>query len=79
MKTKINTTIKDYKKIASLAKKLDQIDKQSSKVEKEFIKIFNKLNKTVNFSKKDRQKYYSTYRSIVMKRIKNFKKLLGLN
>ena len=79
MKTKINPTIKDYKKIASLAKKLDQIDKQSSKVEKEFIKIFNKLNKTVNFIKKDRQKYYSTYRSIVMKRLKNFKKLLGLN
>ena len=79
MKTKINPTIKDYKKIATLAKKLDQIDKQSSKVEKEFIKIFNKLNKTVNFSKTDRQKYYSTYRSIVMKRIKNFKKLLGLN
>ena len=79
MKTKINPTIKDYKKIASLAKKLDQLDKQSSKIEKEFITIFNKLNKTVNFSKKDRQKYYSSYRSIVMKRIKNFKKLLGLN
>ena len=79
MKTKINQTIKDYKKIATLAKKFDQIDKQSSKVEKEFIKIFNKLNKTVKFSKKDRQKYYSTYRSIVMKRIKNFKKLLGLS
>ena len=79
MKTKINPVIKDYKKIATLAKKLDQIDKQSSKVEKEFIKIFNKLNKTVNFSKKDRQKYYSTYRSIVLERIKNFKKLLGLN
>ena len=78
MKTKINPTIKDYKKIATLAKKLDQIDKQSSKVEKEFIAIFNKLNKTVNFSKKDRQEYYSSYRSIVMKRIKNFKKLLGL-
>tara|TARA_X000000368_G_scaffold145169_1_gene114510 strand:- start:21 stop:260 length:240 start_codon:yes stop_codon:yes gene_type:complete len=78
MKTKINQTIKDYKKIATLAKKLDQIDKQSSKVEKEFIAIFNKLNKTVNFSKKDRQEYYSSYRSIVMKRIKNFKKLLGL-
>ena len=79
MKTKINPIIKDYKKIASLAKKLDQIDKKSSKIEKEFIKIFNKLNKTVNFSKTDRQKYYSTYRSIVMKRIKNFKKLLGLS
>ena len=78
MKDKLNPIIKDYKKIASLAKKLDQIDKQSSKVEKEFIKKFNKLNKTVNFSKKDRQKYYSTYRSIVLKRIKNFKKLLGL-
>ena len=78
MKTKINQTIKDYKKIATLAKKLDQIDTQSSKVEKEFIAIFNKLNKTVKFSKKDRQKYYSTYRSIVLKRIKNFKKLLGL-
>ena len=39
MKTKINPVIKDYKKIATLAKKLDQIDKQSSKVEKEFIKI----------------------------------------
>ena len=78
MKTKINQTIKDYKKIATLAKKLDQIDMQSSKVEKEFIAIFNKLNKTVKFSKKDRQKYYSTYRSIVLKRIKNFKKLLGL-
>ena len=37
MKTKINQTIKDYKKIATLAKKLDQIDMQSSKVEKEFI------------------------------------------
>ena len=79
MKTKINPTIKDYKKIASLAKKLDQIDKQSSKIEKEFITIFNKLNKTVNFTKKVRQEYYRTYRSIVMKRIKNFKKLLGLN
>ena len=79
MKGKLNPIIKDYKKIASLAKKLDQIDKQSSKVEKEFIAIFNKLNKTVNFSKKDRQKYYSTYRSIVLKRIKNFKKMLGLN
>jgi hypothetical protein len=79
MKTKINPTIKDYKKIASLAKKLDQIDKQSSQIEKEFITIFNKLNKTVNFTKKVRQGYYSTYRSIVMKRIKNFKKLLGLN
>ena len=79
MKTKINPTIKDYKKIATLAKKLNLIDKQSSKVEKEFKKIFNKLNKTVNFSKKDRQKYYSTYRSIVLKRIKNFKKLLGLS
>ena len=79
MKTKINPTIKDYKKIASLAKKLDQIDKQSSKIEKEFITIFNKLDKKVNFNKKDRQEYYSTYRSIVMKRIKNFKKLLGLS
>ena len=79
MKTKINPTIKDYKKIASLAKKLDQADKQSSKIEKEFITIFNKLNKTINFSKKDRQKYYSTYRFIVLKRVKNFKKLLGLN
>tara|TARA_B110000438_G_C15607668_1_gene560818 strand:+ start:362 stop:601 length:240 start_codon:yes stop_codon:yes gene_type:complete len=79
MKTKINPTIEDYKKIASLAKKLDQIDKQSSQIEKEFITIFNKLNKTVNFTKKVRQGYYSTYRSIVMKRIKNFKKLLGLN
>ena len=79
MKTKINPTIKDYKKIASLAKKLDQADKQFSKIEKEFITIFNKLNKTVNFSKKDRQEYYCTYRSIVMKRIKNFKKLLGLS
>ena len=79
MKTKINPIIKDYKKIATLAKKFDQIDKQSSKVEKEFIKIFNKLNKTVNFSKKDKQKYYSAYRSIVMKRIKKFKKLIGLN
>jgi len=79
MKTKINQTIKDYKKIATLAKKLDQIDMQSSKVEKEFIAIFNKLNKTVKFSKKDRQKYYSTYRSIVLKRVKNFKKLLGLS
>ena len=79
MKTKINATIEDYKKIASLAKKLDQVDKQSSKIEKEFITIFNKLNKTVNFTKKVRQGYYSTYRSIVMKRIKNFKKLLGLN
>ena len=78
MKTKINTTIKDYKKIASLAKKLNQVDKQSSKIEKEFITIFNKLDKTVNFSKKDRQEYYSIYRSIVMERIKNFKKLLGL-
>ena len=78
MKTKINTTIKDYKKIASLAKKLNQVDKQSSKIEKEFITIFNKLNKTINFSKKDRQEYYSIYRSIVMERIKNFKKLLGL-
>ena len=78
MKTKINQTIKDYKKIATLAKKLDQIDMQSSKVEKEFIVIFNKFNKTVKFSKKDRQKYYITYRSIVLKRIKNFKKLLGL-
>ena len=78
MKTKINPTIKDYKKIATLAKKLNLIDKQSSKVEKEFKKIFNKLNKTVKFSKKDKQKYYSTYRYIVMKRIKNFKKLLGL-
>mgnify|MGYP001334525296 CR=1 FL=1 len=76
MKTKINQTIKDYKKIATLAKKLDQIDKQSSKVEKEFIAIFNKLNKTVKFSKKDRQKYYSTYRSIVMERLKSFKKLI---
>ena len=79
MKTKTNPIIKDYNQIASLDKKLDQIDKQSSKVEKDFIKIFNKLNITVNFSKKDKQKYYSTYRSIVMKRIKNFKKLLGLN
>ena len=79
MKTKINQTIKDYKKIATLAKKLDQIDMQSSKVEKEFIAIFNKLNKTVNFSKKNRQQYYSTYRSIVLKRVKNFKKLLGLD
>jgi hypothetical protein len=79
MRTKINPVIKDYKKIASLAKKLDQVDKQSSQIEKEFITIFNKLNKTVNFSKKDRQEYYSTYRSIVMKRIKNFKKLLGLS
>jgi len=79
MKTKINPTIKDYKKIATLAKKLDQIDMQSSKVEKEFIAIFNKLNKTVNFSKKNRQQYYSTYRSIVLKRVKNFKKLLGLD
>jgi len=79
MKTKINQTIKDYKKIATLAKKLDQIDMQSSKVEKEFIAIFNKLNKTFNFSKKDRQQYYSTYRSIVLKRVKNFKKLLGLD
>ena len=78
MKTKINPIIKDYKKIASLAKKLDHIDKQSSKIEKEFITIFNKLNKTINFSKKDRQEYYSTYRSIVMERMKNFKKLLGL-
>lgn len=78
MKTKINPTIKDYKKIATLAKKLDQIDMRSSKIEKEFIAIFNKFNKTVKFSKKDRQKYYSTYRSIVLKRIKNFKKLLGL-
>ena len=79
MKGKLNPIIKDYKKIASLAKKLDQIDKQSSKVEKEFIKIFNKLNKTVNFSKKDRQQYCSAYRSIVNERLKNFKKLLGLN
>jgi hypothetical protein len=79
MKGKLNPIIKDYKKIAILAKKLGQADKQSSKIEKEFITIFNKLNKTVNFSKKDRQKYYSTYRSIVLKRIKNFKKLLGLS
>lgn len=78
MKGKLNPIIKDYKKIATLAKKLDHADKQSSKIEKEFITIFNKLNKTVNFSKKDRQEYYSTYRSIVLKRIKNFKKLLGL-
>ena len=49
MKTKINPTIKDYKKIASLAKKLDQIDKQSSKAEKEFIAIFNKFNNILIF------------------------------
>ena len=79
MKGKLNPIIKEYKKIAILAKKLGQADKQSSKIEKEFITIFNKLNKTVNFTKKVRQGYYSTYRSIVMKRIKNFKKLLGLN
>ena len=79
MKTKTNPIIKDYRKIASLAKKLDKIDKQSSKTEKEFIKIFIKLNKTVKFSKKDRQQYYSAYRSIVNERLKNFKKLLGLN
>ena len=78
MRTKINPVIKDYKKIASLAKKLDQIDKQSSKVEKEFITIFNKLNKTVNFSKKDRQKYYSSYRFTILKRLKEFKKVLDL-
>ena len=76
MKDKLNPIIKDYKKIASLAKKLDQIDKQSSKIEKEFITIFNKLDKKVNFTKKDRQEYYSTYRSIIMKRLKSFKKII---
>lgn len=76
MKGKLNPIIKDYKKIASLAKKLDQIDKQSSKIEKEFITIFNKLDKKVNFTKKDRQEYYSTYRSIIMKRLKSFKKII---
>ena len=76
MKGKLNPIIKDYKKIATLAKKLDHADKQSSKIEKEFITIFNKLDKKVNFTKKDRQEYYSTYRSIIMKRLKSFKKII---
>ena len=75
---KKNTYVNEFKKLASLSKKIGLLDSRYSKIEGEFLSIFNKLNKSTKMTKRDRQKFYSNYRQTLNNRLKRFKKGLKL-
>ena len=78
-KKKQNPVVLEFEELIKVQKKLEKVDEQWINLEKDYHKILKKINKRNNGSKKDLMTYYSDYRKLMLNRIKNVKKQLGLN
>ena len=78
-KKKKNPVVLEFEELIKVQKKLEKVDEQWINLEKDYHKILKKINKRNNGSKKDLMTYYSDYRKLMLNRIKNVKKQLGLN
>ena len=79
VKKKKNPIVLEFEELIKVQKKLEKVDEQWINLEKDYHKILKKINKRNNGSKKDLMTYYSDYRKLMLNRIKNVKKQLGLN
>lgn len=78
-KKKKNPVVLEFEELIKVQKKLEKVDKQWINLEKDYHKILKKINKRNNGSKKDLMTYFSDYKKLMLNRIKNVKKQLGLN
>ena len=78
-KKKKNPVVLEFEELIKVQKKLEKVDEQWINLEKDYHKILKKINKRNNGSRKDLMTYYSDYRKLMLNRIKNVKKQLGLN
>ena len=78
-KKKKNPVVLEFEELIKVQKKLEKVDEQWINLEKDYHKILKKINKCSNGSRKDLMTYYSDYRKLMLNRIKNVKKQLGLN
>ena len=78
-KKKKNPVFLEFEELIKVQKKLEKVDEQWINLEKDYHKILKKINKRNNGSKKDLMTYFFDYRKLMLNRIKNVKKQLGLN
>ena len=78
-KKKKNPVVLEFEELIKVQKKLEKVDEQWINLEKDYHKILKKINKRNNGSKKDLMTYFFDYRKLMLNRIKNVKKQLGLN